>query len=136
MVADFNMPKDIAEYLEDVSIGTVGTDIFVAQMPDLPANCIALYQYTGEVPPLTWAGERPSLQVRVRNSVWKTGMLNAQKVQEKLHKLTYNTSMESGQIYYYIEALGSVMQMGRDKKGQYHFSQNFRVTKGTYASPA
>ncbi len=128
---DYSVPKDIAEYLEDQTIGTVGTDIFAGFMPDDPDNCIAIYQYAGNKPDLGQDLDTPGVQIVIRNSVLATALTKAKTVFDTLHEATWITSMESGKSYYYIEATGMPMQTASDKKGLHHIIINFMVTKET-----
>lgn len=121
------LPKDIAEYLEDQAIGTVGTNIFVGHMPDSPDVCIAVYPYAGEPAPVEWEGEFPRVQIRVRDDDYATGWATSYAIFEALHQLT-ETTIET-ELYHYIEALGSPEQIGRDNKNRINFVLNFRVTK-------
>lgn len=129
-MVDYSMPKDIAEFLEDASVGTVGTDIFVGQMPDSPDNCITVYQYAGQKPQLGLDLEEPGLQIRVRNTSWAAAMTLAKSIYDLLHEKTWDTTMESGKVVYFIEATGSMAQGGKDPKGLYHVILNFTVTRG------
>jgi hypothetical protein len=61
---------DLAEYLEDQSVGTVGTSIFIAHMPDSPNAAIAVYDAGGSSRPhgydVPW--EEHSFEIRVRST--------------------------------------------------------------------
>ena len=129
-MVDYSMPRDIAKFLETQAIGTVGTDIFVGLMPDSPSNCIAVYQYAGQKPQLGLDLEEQGLQVRVRNSSWATAMTKAKSIYDLLHEKTWDTTMESGKVVYFIEATGAMMQGGKDPKGLHHVILNFIVTRG------
>lgn len=127
------MLQDIAEYLEDLSIGTVGTSIFVGYMPDAPAACIALYEYAGMRPLITHDGHivyRPGLQVVVRGAVNEE--LSAvrtvlQNVENAIGNIT-NATIE-GTFYRRISAAQSVSPMGRANM-MFKMAQNYEVEKG------
>lgn len=121
------LADDIATYLQTAGIGTVGSSIFIGQMPDAPTNCIALYQYGGE-PPLVVGGiENPRLTVRVRNATYLNGQNKARDVLKALH--TLNEQTISAHRYLYIRAAGSIAQLGRDHEGRSLFTVDFIVTK-------
>ncbi len=119
--------KDIAEYLEDQLIGTVGTNIFVGRLPETPDTCIALYDYGGSPPDLCWEGDYPSLQVRVRDDDYLTGWTTANTIKTTLHNLTYQT-IET-HLYYHIRARHDPEYMGRDANDNVEFVINFEIIK-------
>ena len=121
------MAKDIAEYLEDATIGTVGSSIFVGMMPDTANNVIAVYEYGGNPPEVVGDIENPRLTIRVRNSTYANGLAKARDVLNALHTVN-NTTIE-GHSYLYIRAVGSVNSLGRDAKDRYTFSLDFIVSK-------
>lgn len=118
---------DIAAYLEDQSVGTVGTDIFMGTMPDTPDSCIALYEYAGEPPEQIGNIERPGLQVRVRDPSYSAGRAKIESVVNALAGL-YEQVL-SGHRYLYIRAQQSPEAMGRDQSGREEFVVNFIVIK-------
>lgn len=125
------MADDVAEYLEDQAVGTVGTSIFVGHMPDAPSDCIAVIQSGGESPemagPISGQIERPRLIVRVRNTSYASGASKANDVLKALH--TAGEVSLSGHRYLFIRAVGSVNQLGRDHENRSLFSLDFVVTK-------
>lgn len=118
---------DIAEYLEDQTIGTVGTDIFVGIMPNTPDDCIVIWPYAGQPPDIIWDGEYPSINVKVRNTAQDTGWTKIYSIMKALHKLT-NTTIEST-LYHRIEAMGSPAYLERDQNNRYIFNINFSIIK-------
>jgi hypothetical protein len=121
------LADDIAAYMATRSLGTVGTDIFVGEMPDSPNNCVALYQYQGEPPELVGGLENPRLTVRVRNTTYSDGQNKARDVLKALH--TLNEQTLGGRRYLYIKAAGSISQLGRDRENRALFTVEFIVTK-------
>ena len=121
------MLKEIGAYLATQNVGTVGTDIFLGQMPDQPDNCIALFEYAGSPPDLHWAGEYPGLQVRVRNKSYAAGRTKIGQIRNLLHGL-HNTSL-SGTRYLLIKARGSPEILKRDANGRIEWFINFEIIK-------
>jgi hypothetical protein len=121
------MLKEIGTYLATKSIGTVGTDIFLGLMPDLPDNCIALFEYAGSPPDLHWNGEYPGLQVRVRNKSYAAARTKIGEVMEKLHGLHEQTL--SGTRYLLIKARGSPEILKRDASNRVELVLNFEIIK-------
>jgi len=118
---------EIGAYLAQKSIGTVGTDIFLGQMPDQPDSCIVLFEYAGSPPDLHWNGEYPGLQVRVRNKSYAAGRAKIKEVVTELHgvhELTLN-----GTRYLLIKARGSPEVLKRDNNNRVELFVNFEIIK-------
>ena len=121
------MLAEIGVYLAQKSIGTVGTDIFLGQMPDQPDSCIVLFEYAGSPPDLHWNGEYPGLQVRVRNKSYAAGRAKIKEVVTELHgvhELTLN-----GTRYLLIKARGSPEVLKRDNNNRVELFVNFEIIK-------
>ena len=121
------MLAEIGAYLAQKSIGTVGTDIFLGQMPDQPDSCIVLFEYAGSPPDLHWNGEYPGLQVRVRNKSYAAGRAKIEEVVTELHgahELTLN-----GTRYLLIKARGSPEVLKRDNNNRVELFVNFEIIK-------
>lgn len=64
-------PNEIAAKLQALSLGTVGTSIFVGYMPASPDECCAVYEYGGTAPTFGFGSpgvhfEQPAVQVVFR----------------------------------------------------------------------
>lgn len=118
---------DIATYLQTNGVGTVGTDIFLGQLPASPDNCVALFEYAGFPPDLIWSGERPGLQARIRNKSYSAGRTKAEQVVQKLHGLAESTL--SGTRYLLVRAEQSPESLGRDANGRNEWVVNFAIIK-------
>jgi len=73
-------------YLAANGIGTLGSDIFLNQLPNSPANCVALFAEGGESPshglnPM----ELPTLQVLIRDEIDISGLRKTILVFKLLH---------------------------------------------------
>ena len=121
------MLTEIGAYLATQNVGTVGTDIFLGQMPDQPDSCIVLFEYAGSPPDLHWNGEYPGLQVRVRNKSYAAGRAKIKEVVTELHgvhELTLN-----GTRYLLIKARGSPEVLKRDNNNRVELFVNFEIIK-------
>lgn len=118
---------DIAEYLEDQSIGVVGTDIFVGFQPDISDNIITIYVSGGSSPSIPIDLEYPSIQVVVRNTSYATCESKAYSIFNALHT-TGNTSIE-GSTYQGIYANQQPFSLGKDDQNRSEFVINFRISK-------
>jgi hypothetical protein len=124
-----SIASDIAEWLEDEGVGTVGVNIFVGQLPDEPGPLISLSQYAGRPPPKDWDGEYPGLQIWGRGPTMESGYALMFAAFEKLHK-AHELSLGTPSVrYLYIEANQSIAPMGKDSHGNWEWVQNFIVTK-------
>lgn len=119
--------KDIAEKLEDLGRGTVGTDIFVRFMPDQPDNCIVVTQTAGKPRERTVDLVYPGVQIRVRNTDSATLEALIDTITEDLHG-TVNETIE-GRVYNWIGATGDPSFISRDEKDREIWSVNFEVIK-------
>jgi len=136
------LTTDIATHLQDDAVGTIGatTDwgIFENSMPASPDKCIAVFAYGGSPPDLSWDGEYPSVQVRVRGeshnvststerAVHATTYDKAYAVMKSLHETTRTTINST--MYYWLAAKHSPASLGRDTKGRDIYVINFDVIK-------
>lgn len=121
------MLREIGAYLATKSIGTVGTDIFLGLMPDLPDNCIALFEYAGSPPDLHWNGEYPGLQVRVRNKSYAAARTKIGEAMTALHGL--HETVLGGTRYLLVKARGSPEVLKRDANNRVELFVNFEIIK-------
>lgn len=120
-----HVAKEIAEYLEDSSIGTVGTDIFVDMLPDLANDVIMIYSTGGQVPDIDLPIGSPNFEVLVRSNSAETAYAKITSIVNLLHQ-KYNITLVTGGNYYYsILLLGEINALGRDEKGRIEYSVNF-----------
>lgn len=118
---------DIADFLEDNSIGTVGTDIFVGQQPDSPANCVTILDTGGLRPDIDLPTKKPTFQVLVRNSNYANGAAKLSAIRDILHR-KYNATLVGGGNYFYsINAISEGGHIGQDDIGNDEFSMNFEA---------
>jgi hypothetical protein len=121
------MCSDIAAQLATQGIGTVATDIFIANFPPTPDNCILLVQTGGKPPDVVGDMEHPNLQVKVRNTDYDTGEGMMSDVYDYLHRLTHTTI--NTRMYYRIDAQSSYSYMGLDEANRHVWVCNFIVDK-------
>lgn len=118
---------DIADFLEDEGIGTVGTNIFVGQQPDSPANCITVIDTGGQRPDIDLPTKRPTFQVLVRNTDYALGAAKLLEVRNALHNNYNATLVENGNYFYSINAITEGGHIGKDDIGNDEFSINFEA---------
>jgi len=125
-----NPALDVANYLENQGIGTVGTNVFVGAIKPVsqfvPVNSIFVLS-TGGYPPqrvfqTTTELRRPSVQVRIRWNGYEAGLAKAEAV--------YN-ALESASIPGYLDVVAdqsSPIFLGFDENNNYEWSLNFTLT--------
>ena len=82
--------SDIKDMLEaDSQLGLVYKDnLFIGSEPSTPKNCVTIYDTPGFPLDLSLdqkSLERPSIQIRIRNTNYLTGMALAEKIVISLH---------------------------------------------------
>ena len=123
------MLADVATALQTAGVGTKGTDIFQGEKPATPDNLVALFEYGGSPPPLTFTGtklEEPGLNVWIRNKVYPAGREKAQAVFDALHG--NRIAATTGRILL-MKANQSPEGMGKDESGRHEWVINFTVIK-------
>ncbi len=118
---------DIGEYLEDLTRGTVGTDIFIGYMPPTPDDIVVVRATAGRPPHVVADLEQAGFQITVRNADHDTGHALAMTIRDDLHQLTHAT-IET-RSYKRIDAVGSVTLIGRDELERTLWSVNFIAQK-------
>src|SRR5689334_7983317 len=125
------MLQEIALYLQSLSLGALGTDLFISLMPDEPDNAACLYQYAGKEYDYTLDGEReadkPGLQVVVRGVTHALAEARMNSLFQILSGL-HNTSLSDVQ-YYSILAIASPFTLGIDARQRHKLAVNFAVTR-------
>lgn len=129
---------EIAEYLEDEGVGTVGTDLFAGEVPADVANAVVVTQFPGRAPELTlasdgWTHEFPRLQIRVRNTDEGNALTKAAACGDALSKVA-NQTIE-GVRYRSVNMVQSPGLLFRDEQNRPNYGFNVEVERETQASP-
>lgn len=117
--------EEIANYLVNLGMGTMGSNIFLGHLPPSPDNAITVLDTGGVEPDRELPIDNPTFQVIVRNTDYETGYNNLLAIKEALHKKANWQIYENGKYYYYIFALSNGGHIGRDDNGRDEFSINF-----------
>ncbi len=122
--------ENIAEYLETEGFGTRGTDIFIGFAPeseDDTENNIIMFDQTGGIEPdrdLPIA--KPTVQVIVRNTDYKTGFNILQDIFDRFHRMNDSGVLVSGGVdVMRAYAINEVQPLGVDVKERYSFTVTF-----------
>ena len=121
----------IGDYLVTNSQGTLGTDIFLATLPESPDSCVAIYENSGSSPAFTMGSggiviDYPMLQIicRADRENYPTARDKAESIRVLLAQILDQTI--SGVEILRVEPMGSVNQLGVDPKYRPLISVNFR----------
>jgi hypothetical protein len=125
------MVQDITTYLQTQGVGTKGTDLFYAHMPDSAEstydNVVCCFEYEGE-PTETSGEERPGLHIEVRNTSYDTAYEKIKTIRDMLDGIT-NTFI-GGVFYQNIHATTSgPIPLGMDEKDRHKLAINFSINK-------
>jgi len=123
---------DIAALIEELNLGTLGTDLFVNEEPGKPDATITVFDSGGVSPDLTFDGENiyyPTVMVRVRGRTDKQAITYdlAESIRDALHGL-YQTTVD-GTVYLLVQASGDIVRVGRDENNRPMFTVNFRLMR-------
>ena len=120
----------VGDYLQAQGVGTLGSDLFLAVMPESPDACVCVYETTGYSPEETmgagaFAVDRPGLQVICRAGLgdYPAARDKAVTVRGLLAGIVEQTL--SGVHVLRVSASGSMQPMGEDQNGRPMVSVNF-----------
>lgn len=120
-----NHIANIVDYLEDHSVGTVGTDLFEGYLPNDPDSCVCVIDTGGLEPDVYIPTFRPTFQISIRNTSYATGRTKLDTIRDLLHRKQNATLVGSGEYFFYISANSNGGSTGVDEQGRYLFSINF-----------
>jgi hypothetical protein len=126
---------EIGAYLVAQGIGTLGTDLFLGEIPPkAPDAAVGLIETGGRAPEHTFgsavgapAWESPSLQVLARAKTYVAARNKAHDIYKKLDGLS-NTTL-SGVFYLSVFAIQSPFALGRDDADRELIAFNCAVKK-------
>lgn len=129
---------DVGQYLDDNALGTLGTDLFLSQMPDSPDDLVTVYEYAGN-PAARMADNRsPGIQIRARAVTYADARTKIESVYALLDAVgnEYNDATSEGvtinsTLYLRFQAVQEPFPIGVDDNGRHELAQNFIAT---YAS--
>lgn len=120
--------SEVAQYLEDNSVGTLGTDLFAPYSPDVDGPLVAVRDTGGPEPDRYIPIENPTFQVFVRATTYALGESKLNTVRDLLQRQA-NVQLVSGGIYiYYILATSNGGWIGKNEAGMHEFTINFQCT--------
>ena len=127
------LSQDIADMLEaESSLGlTFGTNLFIGREPATPNNTVTLFDTGGHRPDLnldsTEKYERPSLQIRVRNTSYTVGWDLLNDIKDSLHGRAHETWNDT--YYSVIYCSSDIAFLDWDNNNRARFVLNFNVQR-------
>ena len=136
-------PADIVRYA--LVAGTLGTlpsgnsdwPIQVNNEPNVPDNCISVYNTTGQVKGRVQSSgefqDRPGIQVRVRGATYEIAYAKIKAIQTYLEETVLRTAVTIGSSSYLVHSLNrtsDLLHNGKDvtSSKRYTFTVNYYVT--------
>lgn len=114
----------IARQLDTWGLVTIGTDVFLENLPDEPVDIVSLWGYDGGESNLRLNLDYPNLQVRTRALDPDTCRQRLEGIWAKLHGFTGTLE---GDWVIELCAGRQPTSLGIDEKGQAHTASNFRL---------
>lgn len=108
--------QEIAQYLADNGVGTLGTDFFVGELPPEPDNAIMVMSGSSDEPDRYLDTQYLSLDVWSRNKVTPDGYTKLNLVFALLHQ-KQNYSLPNYHVYF-SHATGNIEDFDRDINGR------------------
>ncbi len=124
-----SLVEEVADYLEDNSIGVVATNIFIGTIPDeqnTTDNLVALFDTGGIAPYDHMPLRRRTIQIIVRNSSYPLAEAKARAIRDLLHNRFWETVVSGGTNFQLrSEALQEPGSIGADGKNRFEISCNY-----------
>ena len=115
----------IANYLESLGYGTVGTDIWYGELPSTPDNAILVTPAPGPEPDRYLDTEYPYLDIWVRNN---STLVARQKIDAIFRSLQHVANVTFGDYYvYFINAVGNPLSRDRDGQNRHLYQLTIQV---------
>lgn len=111
-----NIVYELAEYLEDHAIGTMGSDIFIGSLSDDLANGIMLVSTSNGSNRTDYPLFEENIEIWTRNQSTESGYNKAKAIFDLLHRLE-NVTLTNAHLYF-IHSNSGVESIGRDIDGR------------------
>ena len=128
--------KDVGQILHDMSIGELGVDLFLSQMPESPDSAVALYETGGGGYDAMAELHTAGLSVRSRAGDYETayGLISdisnslSAVGDEKYHLTGLGAGLTvNGNTYLRIKPESEPYPIGRDSHERVEFAQSFSL---------
>lgn len=119
---------ELALFLQSQGVGTLGTDIHVGTEPELPDECVTLYDTGGGEPDTDEMDiRRPTVMIKVRSKNY----LTAHERQEQIQQLFFNSLRIVTQWSRFSGVILSsdFISIGQDDSKRHAFTANYRCIR-------
>lgn len=120
---------ELGAYLAAQGVGTVGTDLYLAEMQDSPDTAVAVFETPGRPPELVNSIDYRRIQVRARARKYVDAHAKIETVFQLLQGL-HETRLpdNSGSLYHLIAARQAPFSLGSDARQRHELACNFEIT--------
>jgi len=122
-----SMISEIAEYLAGQGVGTEGTNLFHAYLPDNATLPVVLVRDTQGPTPDPYIPDirTPTFQIFIRSADYDTGNSKLSTIRGLLQRKLMTTLVDSGILFRKIVANSEGGYLEKNESGQHEFSMNF-----------
>ncbi len=109
---------EFVEYLEDTGHGTMNEDLFVGFQPDVPDNCITIYDETAPALPesQSLSVDLFGIQIIVRNTSYQNATSKLMSIHKQIVGFGGDTLITGGEQITSIEVVTPPTSIGKDTK--------------------
>lgn len=130
---------DLAALLVEAGLGTLGADLFLAQSPVTPDECLTLREYGGAQPDYLYLGadptqEWPRCQLEARSADYAAARLRIERCARILGAT--RERVVNGTHYHRITPLGAPAPLGEDENQRSRVVCSFEAAKSPSLLPA
>jgi len=127
--------EDVGTYLNTWGIGTVGTNMFIANMPPSPTKCLSIFSNGGLMSPQNAPYYNPQFQILIRDTAYNVIALG--RLADYVFSLLDNKWEVFTRFKGRITALSPPGVNYKDETGNWVYSLNFQaiVTQTDISSP-
>jgi len=123
--------KDLLNWLDTSGLFTFGTDLFIGSMPDVPDECICIYDSGGgrPFPDASRVDEFPRVMIEVRGKInqYEESYALCRSITTALHG-KHNVTI-GGTRYISVFQVSEPINLGQDDRGRYKWSINFEINR-------
>lgn len=121
---------DIATIIASCSnMPSIGTGLYVSSEPTAPDNTITVFDTGGFEPSPEGVYQRPTVQIRVRNTNYGAGYAILEEIRDTLHAT--GSFSQSGFLYTGIWAMQEITSLGYDANNRILLVLNLRIHRTT-----
>lgn len=118
---------DVATILQNATLGTIGTDLFIGKDPGEKTQTVTLYDTGGPSPNPKWARDEKNIQIRIAGAVndYAGAWTKAESIKSYLLGLAPQTV--GTKIYILFTMLSDITHIGYDQNSRPLLTINLRV---------